>query len=151
MATKPVYRTIVLLLDGSDSSKRAATHAIALASNQGARLVPVAVVDTETLRQLLGFHILVDSEMQDFEVDLEASARNQLGSVVAEAVKAKVDVVDVLIKGSLHSSVLTEAKAHKADLVVMPSFQATRTQRDLTAREKQLIVDEAPCPVLLVD
>ena len=151
MATKPLYRTIVLLLDGSDASKRAATHAIDLASNQGARLVLVAVVDTETLRQLLGFHILVDSEMKDFETDLEASARNQLSNTAATAMKAKVNVVDVLIKGSLHSSILSEAKAHKADLVVLPSFQATRAQRDLTAREKQLVVDEAPCPVLLVD
>ena len=151
MATKPVYRTIVLMLDGSEASKRAAAHAISLASNQGARLVAVAVVDTETLRQLLGFHILVDSEMRDFETDLETSARNQLSNVVDTAVKAKVDVVDVLIKGSQHSSILSEAKAHNADLVVLPTFQATRAQRDLAAREKQLIVDEAPCPVLLVD
>ena len=55
-----------------------------------------------------------------------------------------------LLTGACHTAILREQKERDADLLVMGSYRASMAQRDVMAHEKQLIVDEIPCPVLLV-
>ncbi|MGB3086789.1 MAG: universal stress protein, partial [Phycisphaerae bacterium] len=74
MAKSPVNH-ILIVADGTEESFNAADRAIDLARALGARLTALAVVDTETLRQLLSARILVDAEMGEFEKELEESAR----------------------------------------------------------------------------
>ena len=110
----------------------------------------VAAVDTETLSMLVRRHILVDEEMAELDVELEASAERQLRMVVSHAKRAAVPVETVLLKGTIHSAILGEARKRRADLIVLSGFTSTMTRRDVLAKEKQYLVDEAPCPVVLV-
>ena len=147
---KHTYSTILLLAEGSDTGMKAARDAINLAADEDATLVSAAVVDTNTLKQLLTSHIFVQEEMEEYEKDLEASCRKQLNYIAQLADKAGVRNRTSLLRGACHSAILREQKERKADLLVMGAFRASTARRDMMSREKQLIIDEIPCPVLLV-
>ncbi len=144
------FSVILLLAEGTDEGMRAARDAIQLAADEDAALVIVSVVDTSTLKQLLTYRIFVEDEMRDYEQQIERSCRKQLDYVGQLAGKAKVKNRTLLLTGACHTAVLEQQRHCKADLLVMGTFRATTVKTDLMAREKQLIIDEIPCPVLLV-
>ena len=147
---KPPVNHILVLVDGTEASFRAADRAIDLARALGAKLTALAVVDTETLRQLLNVKILVDAEMGEFEKELEESARRQLAEVRERALDQKVVIEEVLITGSVETVVPKEVQDRGVDLIALGGFQSTKITRDLVARQHQQIIDRATCPVLVV-
>ena len=147
--TSPVNH-ILALVDGTESSFHAAYAAIDLAKALGARLTAMAVVDTDTLRQLLSVKILVDAEMGEFENELRESARHQLADLRERALDRKVAIEEVLATGNSETVVPKEVHERGVDLIVLGGFQSSRVQRDLLARQRQQILDRAACPVLVV-
>lgn len=147
---KRAYSTIMLFAEGSEESDRAAQDAIQLASDEGASLVIAAVVDTSTLKNLLTSRIFLEEEMEEYEQDLEDSGRKQLSYLAGLADRAGVKNRTSLLRGACHSAILREQRERNVDLLVMGAFRASTAGRDLMAREKQLILDDIPCPVLLV-
>ena len=146
---KQVFSTIMLLAEGTDAGMEAARLAISLAANEGAPLHIVSVVDTHTLKQLLSYRILLPDEMVEYERALVDSSRKHLDYVAQLATKAKVEHHSTLLTGACHTSVLHEQRIANASLLVMGTFHASTVKTDLIGREKQLIIDEIPCPVLL--
>ena len=150
MARKMPFRTILFLVETSRGALEAARYAIELAKGADARLIPLAVVDTDTLKQLLSTHILAEAEMHELEADLEQSCRRQLDHVTALARKAGVKVEPMLVKGSCHRMAMRTQRERRADLIVLAPFRVSMATRDLMAHEKELIADEADCPVLIL-
>jgi nucleotide-binding universal stress UspA family protein len=138
------------LVDGTQSSHRAAKYAIDLAHTLGARLTALAVVDTDTLRQLLNVRILVDSEMAELEKELAHSAQNQLDEVRGQAMDKRVKFEEALHSGNSEVIVPLELSQRGVDLLAMGAFKSERVKTDLVARQRQQIVDRADCPILIV-
>jgi nucleotide-binding universal stress UspA family protein len=149
MANPPVTH-ILVVVDGTEASFNAADRAIDLARALGARLTAMAVVDTETLSQLLSVKILVDAEMGEFERELEESARRQLADVREQALDRKVVVEEVLLTGNVETVVPREIHEREVDLVAIGAWQSSKVTRDLLARQRQQILDRVVCPVLVV-
>jgi len=145
-----MFKRILFLVDSTEATSAAAECAISLAKLCRAELVALSVVDTETLKELLTYKIMVAEEMKDYEEDLEHSSRRQLALVEEQAKKAGVEIRAVHKKGSIHSVVLAEQGSLKVDLIVLSGFRPSLVKRDLLAREKQLILDEATCGVIVV-
>jgi len=150
MAQKSPFRKVLFLVETSRGALDAARYAVDLARASGAPLVALAVVDTDTLRQLLSSRILADQEMHELETQLEESCRRQLDYVTELARKAGVKVESVLRKGSCHREAMRAQRDYAADLVVLAPFRTSMAKRDLMANEKRLIADEADCPVLIL-
>ena len=150
MAKKSPVNHILVLVDGTEASFRAADRAIELARALGAHLTALAVMDTDTLRQLLSARILVDVEMDEFEKELEESARRQLAEVRERALARKVVIEEVLLTGNTEIIVPKEVEERGVDLIAMGGYPSTKVTRDLVARQRQMILDRAPCPVLVV-
>ena len=89
-------------------------------------------------------------EMEEYEQQMERSSQKHLDYVLSLAKKAKVHAEPVLLRGAWHSAILSEQRSRGCDLLVMGGFRASMAKRDLIAREKQLILDEIGCAVLLV-
>jgi len=144
------FEKIVLVGDATQSGIHAAELAIELAESEGVSLTVVSTIDTQTLRQLLSKRILVPDEMHDFETELEESAKRQLRAIEQMAKAKNVEVELVLLKGSPSQMLLAECEKRGSDLIVMGAFRQSSVARDLVARERQLILDSSPCPVLVV-
>ncbi len=149
MARAP-FRHILVLVDGTESAVAAAKYAIQLAKSSKAQLTALAIVDTATLKHLLSTHILVAAEMEEYELELGESGRKQLDYVASLAKDEGVRIHTALLKGSAHAAVLAEQKSSGADLIVIGAFRWTLSARDQIARERQLLLDESPCPILFV-
>ena len=145
-----MFKSILLLVDATEKSAAATATAIELAKQWKAELIAVSVVYTATLKELLTYKIMVPDEMSEYERDLELTAQRQLAHVEEQARKAKVAMTPVHKKGSIHGVVLAEQSSRKVDLIILSAFRPSLVTRDLLAREKQLILDEAACEVLIV-
>lgn len=144
------YSTILLYAESSEEGMRAARDAVRLAADEDALLIIATVIDTSTLRQLVTFRIFIEEERAEYEKELEESCQKYLHYMSDLAAKAGVTNRTSLLRGACHSVILREQKARGADLLVMGAFRASAARRDLMAHEKQLIIDDIPCPVLLV-
>ena len=113
---KQTIQHIMVVADGSEAGFRAAALAISLTRSTGARLTAISIIDTETLRQLLTYRILVSQEMQDFEGELESSARQYLERVRTMAMDEKVAVDQLLVRGPYHQAVLSQQSQLAAEI-----------------------------------
>lgn len=147
---KSQVNNILVLVDGTESSFHAANYAIDLARTLNARLTAMAVVDTDTLRQLLNVNILVDSEMAELQSELQQSARNHLDEVCQRAMGKRVRFEEVLRSGNSEVVVPKELSQRGVDLLAMGAFSSDRVRHDLLARQRQQILDRTSCPVLVV-
>jgi nucleotide-binding universal stress UspA family protein len=144
------FGSILVLVDGNESAIKAAAYAIKLARVDSTKIVAMSVVDTDTLKRLQTVRILVEQEVKDFAAELEHNQRRYLDFVEREAQKANVPIETVLRRGICHTEVMAEQRKRSCDLIVIGGFRSTMTRLDLMVRERQLILDEAPCPVLVV-
>jgi len=145
-----MFKRILLLVDSTEAMGAATSAAVSLAKLCRAEMVALSVVDTETLRELLTYKIMVAEEMEEYEEQLSTSGRRQLALVEELAKKEKIGVTSIHKKGSIHAVVLAQQAASQADLIVLSGFRPSVIKRDLLAKEKQLILDEATCPVMVV-
>jgi len=141
---------ILALVDGTESSLRAADLAIDLAIALGARMTAMAIVDTDTLHQLLSVRILVDAEMGEFAKELQESAQRHLADVCLRAARRELAIDQVLATGNSEAIVPKEVQERGVDLIAIGGFHSSRITRDFLARQRQQIVDHAACPVLVV-
>ena len=149
MAEK-IFSKVMLLSEGTGEGMQATRTAIELAASAGADLHILAVVDTNALKQLLTNRIFVEDEMREYDQELERSSCKQIDYVAQLAAKHSVRYETHLLRGAIHTAVLQHQKQSGADLFVMGAFRASTIRAALVAREKQLIIEEIPCPVLLV-
>lgn len=143
------FKHIIVLVDGTDTSSKAVALAVNLAASLKANLTAIAFVETDTLKQLLKAKLLSETEMADFEAGLEESGKRQLASAAAVATKAGIKLETALVRGNSEAEVPKEVAERKADMIVLGAFDSRKAMHDLLARQRQQIVDHAPCPVLV--
>ena len=143
------FRHLLVIVDGTETSDRAVRLAVILAAAIRARLTAIAFVETDTLKRLLTVRVLSQSEMGDFEQGLEESAQRQLTAAVATGRAGGVAIETAIVRGNSEETVPREVARRGNDLIVLGAFDSQRATRDLLARQRQQIVDRAPCPVLV--
>ena len=147
---KSPFKSILLVVETSDSDIRAAEIALEMAANLDTPIVGVAVIEIDTLKQLLRSRVLVPDEMNELAGELEVAGKRQMDYISSQARIRKVKFDPVIAKGALSSAILDEQHKRGSDLVVMGGFTYTMLKRDINLRQKQLIIDQCPCPILLV-
>jgi nucleotide-binding universal stress UspA family protein len=132
-------RTILLATDLTHVSDDATRQAIDLASELGARLLVVNVIDAAP-RQV-GRQARVDQ--------LRAEREPSLLHVVSRARERGVEATFLLWTGEPGRSIVAAAAAEKADLVVVGTRGLDRAGRFLLGSVSDHVVYHADCPVLV--
>ena len=145
-----LFDKILLHIDGSDASMAAAVFAVDLAAAQNSDLIVVYVVDTATMEYLSQMRIFIEEEKDEFAEDLERNGGRYLEYVKTLAGKQGIEPSLKCIRGSIHQVILDQARDEAADVVIVGGWRRTVTRKDATSVERQLILDEAPCPVIVV-
>jgi nucleotide-binding universal stress UspA family protein len=140
----------LLVVDGSDPCIAAANFAVELATQTGSRITAVYVVDTATMDFLMQLRVFVREEREEFEADIERTGRRYLEYVSTIGQKHGVAVSPVLRKGRFHTAILQEARDLRVNAIIMGGWRRSITRKDATAVERQLILDLADCPVIVV-
>ena len=116
---KPLVQNVVVAVNGSDSSVRAAMYGILMARQQHLNLKFVYVVDTATLKRLTMTHFLLEEENADFAENLRADGKKYLDYAMMLAKKKGVKAQAELLEGSVWGEVISAADKFKAELILI--------------------------------
>ena len=149
-AAPAVMRRALLVVDGSQPSQDAAQFAVGLAANLSCELLAAFVIDVAVMDYLMQMRIFVKEEREEFEEDLERKGRRVLIHVQDAGAKAGVEVETIMCKGRFHQSILQLVAERKVDAIIICGWKDSSVQKDLSSVERQLVLDQADCPVIVV-
>ena len=145
-----MYQRILVATDGSALSKKAVKHAISLAASTGASLVALKVVPRYPVSFFDGSATLSVETVSEAEKKWVTDAESQLDAVVKEAQSAGVKAKTAVVKSDLIAeSIISAARKHKADLVVMASHGRKGLKRILLGSEALAVLTHSEVPVLI--
>jgi nucleotide-binding universal stress UspA family protein len=142
--------TILLYIDGSESSITAAQLAISMAKEYGSTLRVMYVVNENLLTELLKAKIFVQMEKMDYERDLEEDGKRYLNYIVKLAGRKGLKIETVLGKGVVHEEVAREVDDCSADLLIQGELGEVLSLRDSFYEEGERILRKVKCPVMVV-
>jgi nucleotide-binding universal stress UspA family protein len=146
-----MYQRILVATDGSALSKKAVKHAISLAASTGASLVALKVVPRYPVSFFDGSATLSVETVSEAEKKWVTDAEAQLDAVVKEAQSAGVKAKTAVVKSDLIAeSIISAARKHKADLVVMASHGRKGLKRILLGSEALAVLTHSEVPVLIL-
>ena len=146
-----MYQRILVATDGSALSKKAVKHAISLAASTGASLVALKVVPRYPVSFFDGGATLSVETVSEAEKKWVTDAEGQLEGVVKEAQLAGVKAKTAVVKSDLVAeSIISAARKHKADLVVMASHGRKGLKRILLGSEALAVLTHSEVPVLIL-
>ena len=146
-----MYQRILVATDGSALSKKAVKHAISLAASTGASVIALKVVPRYPVSFFDGGATLSVETVSEAEKKWVTDAEGQLESVVKEAQSAGVKAKTAVVKSDLIAeSIISAARKHKADLVVMASHGRKGLKRILLGSEALAVLTHSTVPVLIL-
>jgi nucleotide-binding universal stress UspA family protein len=148
---RPLYRNVLILINGSESSIQAAKYGILMSKLYRCNLKALYVVDTATLKQLMLNKFFVAEESKEYEASLTLDGKKYL-QYVEDLAKSKGVKIETEIKnGSVWSETVSMVESMEADLILLGCFDSnTRDQKDILSTSYREILINAPCSVQLV-
>jgi len=118
-----MVKTILLAVDGSSTSKKAAEYALWMAKNINAKVILFHVVDESILRALFSFAegSAAPSVLDPVEQNLKEGAKVYLDAIESQFKKEKVSCETVVRGGTPSVEIVREAEKRNVDLIVMGS------------------------------
>lgn len=138
-------KKILVPIDGSDYSNRAAEYAIGVAKTQDAEVILVYVVDELVIDQFSSA-----TEKSTIESQLKNDGQHTVHYVENLMKKAGVKSSSLLLKGRPFEQIVNTTKSFDIDLVVMGTYGRRGAERILIGSVAERVIEYSPCPVLVV-
>ncbi len=136
------YDRIILAVDGSKDSERAAGRAVYLANHLGTDIVAVHVLDTS-------LDIVATRSMsRSVKEKLRKKAENYLTEVKNAGKKSGVKVTTRILEGVPYNEITSMAT--DTDLIIIGSKGKAGIERALIGSVSEKVVRHSPCSVLIV-
>lgn len=138
------FTRILVAVDGSEVSMRAAEHAARIAKQDGAQLLALHVVRVpmaEVLGGLVDYYETARREAKKWMGDIEAMATQNGIGVKTEIVVGAYSIVDAIVG---------YAESAKVDLIVSGTRGTTPSRRMLVGSVADGLVEYASCAVLVI-
>lgn len=146
-----MYQRILIATDGSDISRTAVSSAIELASAVGAELVVLNVVPRYPVSYFEGGITISVEDIARTEKQWSDRGQAVVDAVQLEAKAQGVAANAVVVQSDLVAeSIISAAKKHGCDLVVMASHGRKGIKRILLGSETQHVLTHSTVPVLVL-
>jgi nucleotide-binding universal stress UspA family protein len=144
-----MYSRILVPIDGSPTSRRGFDEALALARQLGAALHLLNVVDARLLIAEVSAYTPPDKLLEDWRAAGDRLLSEAISSARSKGLSA--DGVVLCDPGQrVCDLILQEAKASRAELIVMGTHGRRGLRRIALGSDAELVLRESPVPVLLV-
>ena len=140
-------KRIMVPVDFSDSSREALGHALAMAQQFNARLIPVHVLEPVVYPSDMAFAPMAPEFPAGISV---SSVRRKLKSWCEDAIPSRLLSAPKICVGQAYYEITEAARELKADLIVISTHGYTGLKHVLLGSTAERIVRHAPCPVLTV-
>lgn len=146
-----MYQRILIATDGSPLSGKAVAHGLELAALSAATVIALKVVPRYPRSYFEGGMPVDAVDIKRIEQQWSDSAKNLLAQVQVEGKAQGVTVKAVVAKSDLVAeAVISAAKKHKCDLIVMASHGRKGLKRLLLGSETQHVLTHSHIPVLVL-
>jgi nucleotide-binding universal stress UspA family protein len=142
-----LYRRILVPTDGSEYTKAATSHGLALAKLMGAEVTAMFVIDNDVYMGKT-WGTIIPTSVPDLTMVLEEEGKKAVAAVQSEGEKMGVKVVTKIEWGSPATKIVQDSS--KFDLVVMGSLGRSGVSKLLMGSVAEKVVRLAECPVLVV-
>jgi nucleotide-binding universal stress UspA family protein len=141
---KKGFSIIIVAVDGSDVSLRAADHAARIARQDGAELLALHVVPIPPFE--------VPGELADSYANARKNAKKWMREVEDTAARSGIGVKTEIVVGaySVVDAILGYAETMKADLIVTGTRGTTPSKRILVGSVASALVEYSRCAVLVI-
>lgn len=143
-------KSVLLVVDGSTTSDKAAEFALRYAAKTGAPVLAVFTIDTATMDYLLQMRIFVEEEREDFEKSLELKGKNYLLRLMEIANQYNVNIDTQLCRGRFHQAIINVADKIDANMVIIGGWHNNSRHRDNFHTEHELLLALIKRPLLVV-
>ncbi|WP_254861867.1 universal stress protein [Halovivax gelatinilyticus] len=134
-----MYDHVLVPTDGNETARRAAEHAIALASELDSTVHAISVVESAGAVQ-----------RDQMRADPEAEAEEAVGEVKRGATEAGVEASTTVREGPAADEIRDHIAEHRFDLIVMGTDNRTGLDRVLDHSVAEDVLENSTVPVLTV-
>jgi nucleotide-binding universal stress UspA family protein len=135
-----MVKKILVAFDGSEQAKRALDLGLEIADKFSANTVLLGVVD---------YMPIIDEEyVNNLKRRYEEILSEAL--VKAQSAKPNLQITEMLTEGRPADKIIEKARDEKFDMVVMGSRGSGGISEFIRGSVSDKVVDEAPCPVVIV-
>ncbi|RYF07905.1 MAG: universal stress protein [Comamonadaceae bacterium] len=146
-----MYQRILIATDGSPLSDKAVESGLSLAALSGATVVALKVVPRYPRSYFEGGLPVDAADAKRIETQWAAAAQKQLDEIKARGAAEGVRVKAMVAKSDLIAeAVISAAKKHDCDLIVMASHGRKGLKRLLLGSETQHVLTHSHVPVLVL-
>lgn len=143
-------KQIITPLAGGPASIITAKYAIYLAKLLQVKLTAIYVIDENAIQELLKSRVFVEIEAKEYEIDMEQQSKLFMQRIQTLAENKKVEFEALILKGEIHSEVVSKARELGADLLVMGDLKEVLSWKEALYSEGERMFRESPCPVVIV-
>ena len=145
-----MFRHLLVPTDGSDLSRRTATHAITFARETGARITFFAALPQHPVSFHEGYGLTDAGTRERLIATAEQQGRAIVDPLVAEAAAAGVTAEAVATPcATVHDGIIAAATHHGCDLIFMASHGRRGLSGLLLGSETQKVLTHSKIPVLV--
>ena len=146
-----MFKRILVATDGSTLSRKAVTSAIALAARNDADLVALNVIPRYPRSYFEGAVTFSAEDIGRVEKQWAEKAQAMLDTVSARARQSGVRIKAATVNSDLVAeSIISAARKHRSDLIVMASHGRKGIKRLLLGSETQHVLAHSTLPVLVL-
>ncbi len=138
---------VMLAVDGSEGSARAATVAFEVAEMTKSKVFIVHVIPTSVVKQ---FSLMSDANPEEVLVKYETAGKKLLDGYKGAAQDYNLEVELILEKGSPSDRIMQQAKEIGVDLIVIGSHGMAGSLRGGVGSSAERVVLGSEVPVLVV-
>ncbi|MEM2141084.1 universal stress protein [Nitrososphaera sp.] len=154
-AEAPSFTKILVPLDGSPVSRKAAKYAIHLARVENAKLILMHVIEDVKQGGAIGLQAKYGNVrlVEGFKKATTKAAEKWIEEIKSQADKAGVKTASEIVPddGTSEVGMITSyAKKNDVDLIVMGKRGQSKFRQLLVGSVTNAVLNHAPCPVLVV-
>jgi nucleotide-binding universal stress UspA family protein len=142
-----IFRHIMVPTDGSQSSVAAGQLAVRLAAANQSKVTFVYVVDPSVVNELANASGKTESQVRR---ELESKGQRYLNYLLRLATNADLRAEQVIRHGIPYSEIHGLAQEQNVDLIVIGKVGQHGPRRILIGSVTERVIEQAPCPVLVV-
>lgn len=143
-------KKILVPVDGSTASQKAAAKAAEIARQFGASIMFITVILEPDLSKYNKFGVLIDPDMKKLKEKLKENEKKMLDSVVKGLDLKDIQTNEKVISGVAYEEILKEAEEGSYDMIVIGQRGFTKVKRFFLGSVAYRVVSDAACPVLVV-
>lgn len=147
---KPFFKNILVAVNGSDRSIKAAKYAILMAKMYNCKVSVIYVVDTATIKYLTLSKFFIQEESAEYEKSLVQNGENNLKYVEELAASKGIKIEKIMRSGSIWGEIVAVAQEKYFDAILVGGLEHHPEDNETLSRQAKELIIHSPCSVIVV-